>query len=108
MTKSKLYFFDRSSLPHNHYEVFAFRDGEVDMKSTPVMVALAATISLALIQSADARRYRSYCGLPEYGYLAPYPFGGNKTPRVSFVPVVVFCTGHPYVVWKHCNINTCW
>jgi hypothetical protein len=77
-------------------------------KSTLPMVALAAiTLSfLATIQSAEARRYRSYCGYPEYGYLAPYPLGGNHTPRVSFVPVVVYCTDHPYVVWRHCNINS--
>ena len=64
----------------------AFQDGEVAMKSTPVIVALAAVTlsSLALIQSAEARRYRSVCGFPEYGYLAPYTFGGNNTPRVSF------------------------
>ena len=79
-------------------------------KSMPAMVALAAITlsSLATIQSAEARRYRSYCGYPEYGYLPPYPLGGNHTPRVSFVPVVVYCTDHPYVVWKHCNINSCW
>jgi hypothetical protein len=49
--------------------VFAFQDGEVVMKSTPVMVALAAIMltSLALIESAEARRYRSVCGFPEYG-----------------------------------------
>jgi hypothetical protein len=95
---------------HNHYGVFAFQDGEVVMKSTPVMVALAAIVltSLALIESAEARRYRSACGFPEYGYLAPYPFGGNDAPRVSFVPVVVHCTDHPFVVWKHCNVNSCW
>ena len=86
------------------------QDGEVVMKSTSVMVALAAITlsSLALIQSAEARRYRSYCGYPDYGYLAPYPLGGNHTPRVSFVPVVVTCADHPYVVWKHCNVNSCW
>jgi hypothetical protein len=80
------------------------------MKSTPVMVALAAITlsSLALIESAEARRYGSVCGFPEYGYLAPYPLGGNHAPRVNFVPVVVYCTDHPYVVWKHCNINSCW
>ena len=86
------------------------QDGEVVMKSTSVMVALAAITlsSLALIQSAEARRYRPYCGYPDYGYLAPYPLGGNHTPRVSFVPVVVTCADHPYVVWKHCNVNSCW
>ena len=40
------------------------QDGEVVMKSTSVMVALAAITlsSLALIQSAEARRYRSIAG----------------------------------------------
>jgi hypothetical protein len=78
-------------------------------KSTPVMVALAAITlsSLALLQSAEARGYRSYCGYPEYGYLAPYPFASSHAPRVSFVPVVVYCTDDPYVIWRHCNVNSC-
>jgi hypothetical protein len=82
-------------------------------KSTPVLVALAAITlsSLAPIQSAEARGYRSYyrsyCGYPEYGYLPPYPFGGNRTPRVSFVPVAVYCTDHPFVVWRYCSVDGC-
>jgi hypothetical protein len=79
-------------------------------KSTVAIVALAAITvsSLAQIQSAEARRYGSYCGHPEYGYLAPYPLAGNHAPRVSFVPVVITCTDHPFVVWKHCNVDRCW
>ena len=83
-------------------------------KSTLAMVAFVAITlsSLASVQSAEARGYRSYyrpvCGSLDYGYLAPYPLGGNITPRVSFVPVVVTCVEHPYVVWKHCNVNSCW
>ena len=82
-------------------------------KSTLAMVAFVAVTfsSLVAIQSAEARgygsHYRSVCGNPEYGYLAPYPFGGNHAPRVSFVPVVVYCTDHPFVVWKHCNVDNC-
>jgi hypothetical protein len=77
-------------------------------KSTTAIVALAAITvsSFAPIQSAEARRYSSYCG--NYGYLPPYPFGGNHSPRVNFVPVVVYCSAHPYVVWRHCNIDRCW
>ena len=83
-------------------------------KSKPVRVALLAITlsSLASIPSAEAHGYgsyhRSYCGYPEYGYLAPYPFGGNSAPRVKFVPVMVFCTAHPFVVWKYCNVDNCW
>jgi len=79
-------------------------------KSSLVTVALVAmTLSaLAPIQSAEARGYRSYCGYPEYGYLPPYALGGSHTPRVSFVPVVVYCTDHPFVVWRHCSVNGCW
>ena len=82
-------------------------------KSTLAMVAFAAITlsSLAAIQSAEARGYRSHyrsvCGYPDIGYLAPYPLGGNNTPRVSFVPVVVTCAAHPYVVWRHCSVDNC-
>jgi hypothetical protein len=58
-------------------------------KSAMAIVAFAAITvsSLAQIQSAEARRYSSYCGHPEYGYLAPYPLGGNNTPRVVLFPL---------------------
>jgi hypothetical protein len=83
-------------------------------KSRPILIALVAITlsSLAAIQSAEARGHRSYygsvCGYPEYGYLAPYPLGGNSTPRVKFVPVVVSCAAHPFVVWRHCSVDSCW
>jgi hypothetical protein len=82
-------------------------------KSTLAMIAFVAITlsSLAATQSAEARGYRSHyrsvCGHPDLGYLAPYPLGGNYTPRVSFVPVVVTCAEHPYVVWRHCSVNDC-
>jgi len=81
-------------------------------RSTLAMVAFVAItlFSLAAIQSAEARYrpyYRSVCGYPDSGYLAPYPFGGNSTPRVKFVAVVLTCPAHPFVVWKHCSVDNC-
>jgi hypothetical protein len=79
-------------------------------KATTAIVALAAITvsSFAPIQSTQARRYSSDCAYPGYGYLPPYALGGNNSPRVNFVPVVVYCAAHPYVVWKHCNVDRCW
>lgn len=84
-------------------------DGERAMsKSLSVMVAAAiALCSFVAIQSAKARAYRWPCGHPQYGYLPPNPDGGSHTPRVVFVPVVVYCAYHPYVVWKHCSVTGC-
>jgi hypothetical protein len=80
------------------------------LKSAPAMIALAAIalFHIVPIQSAEARGYRWSCGYPEYSYLPPYALGGSHTSRVSFVPVVLHCTDHPFVVWRRCNINSCW
>jgi hypothetical protein len=81
-------------------------------KSTITMVVALAVItvsSLAAIHSAEARghSYGSSCGFPDIGYLPPNFSGGSHSPRVVTRAVVVHCTDHPYVIWRHCDINHC-
>jgi hypothetical protein len=79
-------------------------------KSTIAMVvALAAITVSSLATSAEARSRGYGCGggFPDIGYLPPNFSGGSHSPRVVTRAVVVHCTDHPYVVWRHCDVNRC-
>ncbi len=71
-----------------------------------MVVALAAIAASSLATSAEAR---GGCGggFPDIGYLPPNFSGGSHSPRVVTRAVVVHCTDHPYVVWRHCDVNRC-
>jgi tetrahydromethanopterin S-methyltransferase subunit C len=79
-------------------------------KSTLTMVvALAAITVFSLATSAEARGHGYGCGggFPDIGYLPPNFSGGSHSPRAVTRAVVVHCTDHPYVVWRHCDVNRC-
>jgi hypothetical protein len=74
-----------------------------------MVVALAAVTVSSLATSAEARGRGYGCGggFPDIGYLPPNFSGGSHSPRVVTRAVVVHCTDHPYVVWRHCDVNRC-
>ena len=74
-----------------------------------MVVALAAITVAPLATSAEARARGYGCGggFPDIGYLPPNFSGGSHSPRVVTRAVVVHCTDHPYVVWRHCDVNRC-